>query len=158
MFSRLEGAHWSVVDRTVYFTATDGGDAHVGQVWAFRPDTATLTLIYESPGPTSLLKPDNLVIRPGGGILLCEDPDRAKQAYLRGLTGDGVIYDFAINNRPGVIPGSTTPASWDEFAGATFSPDGQWLFVNIQTPGITFAITGPWEKGPLGDPRVEDPA
>ena len=122
------------------------------------PDTATLTLIYESPGPTSLLKPDNVVISPGGGILLCEDPDRAKQAYLRGLSGDGVIYDFAVNNRPGVIPASTTPASRDEFAGATFSPDGQWLFVNIQTPGITFAITGPWEKGPLGDPPVEDPA
>ena len=26
------------------------------------------------------------------------------------------------------------------------SPDGRWLFVNIQTPGITFAITGPWSK------------
>ena len=23
------------------------------------------------------------------------------------------------------------------------------LFVNIQTPGITFAITGPWERGLL---------
>jgi secreted PhoX family phosphatase len=33
-----------------------------------------------------------------------------------------------------------------EWAGACFSPDGQWLFVNAQTPGITFAITGPWEQ------------
>jgi len=32
-----------------------------------------------------------------------------------------------------------------EWAGATFS-DG-WLFVNVQSPGITFAITGPWESG-----------
>jgi hypothetical protein len=24
--------------------------------------------------------------------------------------------------------------------------DGQWLFVNIQTPGVTFAITGPWQN------------
>jgi secreted PhoX family phosphatase len=32
----------------------------------------------------------------------------------------------------------------NEWAGATFSPDGKWLFVNIQTPGMTFAITGPW--------------
>ena len=31
-----------------------------------------------------------------------------------------------------------------EFAGPRFSPDGKWLFVNIQVPGITFAITGPW--------------
>jgi hypothetical protein len=31
-----------------------------------------------------------------------------------------------------------------EWAGATWSPDGKWLFVNIQSPGVTFAITGPW--------------
>ena len=31
-----------------------------------------------------------------------------------------------------------------EWAGATFSPDGEWLFVDREFPGITFAITGPW--------------
>jgi hypothetical protein len=31
-----------------------------------------------------------------------------------------------------------------EMAGACFSPDGKVLFVNIQYPGMTFAITGPW--------------
>ena len=36
-----------------------------------------------------------------------------------------------------------------EWAGACYSPDGKWLFVNIQTPGVTFAITGPWSRGPL---------
>jgi secreted PhoX family phosphatase len=36
-----------------------------------------------------------------------------------------------------------------EFCGACWSPDGRTLFVNIQTPGITVAITGPWLKGPL---------
>ena len=36
-----------------------------------------------------------------------------------------------------------------EWAGATFGRDGDWLFVNIQTPGVTFAITGPWHRGPL---------
>jgi len=36
-----------------------------------------------------------------------------------------------------------------EFAGATYSPDGKWLFVNVQSPGITFAITGPWRNGAL---------
>jgi hypothetical protein len=25
-------------------------------------------------------------------------------------------------------------------------PDGRILFVNIQVPGITLAVTGPWEK------------
>jgi secreted PhoX family phosphatase len=42
----------------------------------------------------------------------------------------------------------------NEFAGATFSSNGTWMFVNVQTPGITFAITGPWNKGTLGGPRA----
>ncbi len=36
-----------------------------------------------------------------------------------------------------------------EFAGACYSPDGKWLFVNVQSPGTTFAITGPWRTGAL---------
>ncbi|HVQ86655.1 MAG TPA: alkaline phosphatase PhoX, partial [Actinomycetes bacterium] len=35
---------------------------------------------------------------------------------------------------------------FSEFAGPTFSPDGQWLFVNIQVPGITCAISGDWSS------------
>lgn len=34
-----------------------------------------------------------------------------------------------------------------EFAGASFDPSGRYLFVNVQTPGVTFAIRGPWERG-----------
>jgi uncharacterized protein len=148
-FRRLEGSWWSGTETAVYFNSTDGGAAAAGQVWAWsrRRRTDHLTLIYESPSTSVLLKPDNITVSPGGGILLCEDTDRARQTFLRGVTGDGQLYDFAANIRPGTIPGSTTPASWDEFAGATFK--GGWLFVNIQTPGVTFAITGPWESGPL---------
>ncbi|MCQ9374204.1 PhoX family protein [Methyloversatilis sp. XJ19-13] len=36
-----------------------------------------------------------------------------------------------------------------EFCGACFDPTGRVLFVNMQTPGITVAITGPWAKGNL---------
>ena len=36
-----------------------------------------------------------------------------------------------------------------EFCGACWDPLARTLFVNIQTPGITLAITGPWERGPL---------
>ena len=36
-----------------------------------------------------------------------------------------------------------------ELAGVRYSPDGQWLFVNIQYPGATYAITGPWGVGLL---------
>lgn len=147
-FRRLEGAWWSAYDAVVYFNSTDGGEAQAGQVWAYSPADSTLTLVYQSPGSTLLLKPDNLCVSPAGGVYLMEDPDRARQAFLRGLTPEGELYTLGANVREGVIPGSTTPASWDEFAGGTFSPDNRWMFVNIQTPGVTFAITGPFESGP----------
>jgi secreted PhoX family phosphatase len=33
-----------------------------------------------------------------------------------------------------------------EMAGPTFSPDGRILFANVQEPGYTFAIRGPWAR------------
>ena len=37
-----------------------------------------------------------------------------------------------------------------EWCGSVFEPTrGDWLFVNLQNPGITFAITGPWKIGSL---------
>ena len=33
--------------------------------------------------------------------------------------------------------------------GPLWHPDGHWLFVNLYTPGITLAITGPWARGTL---------
>jgi secreted PhoX family phosphatase len=36
-----------------------------------------------------------------------------------------------------------------EATGATFGPNGKWLFINLQYPGETLAITDPWEKGVL---------
>jgi hypothetical protein len=93
-----------------------------------------------------MANPDNLTVSPRGGILLCEDPD-VSTVYLRGLTPEGEVFDFArnlLNDR--------------EFAGACFSPDGRVLFVNLQgdtlpggpgQPSMTFAIWGPWEAGAL---------
>ena len=36
-----------------------------------------------------------------------------------------------------------------EWCGATFSADGRVLFANLQGPGLTLAITGPWAIGTL---------
>src|SRR5215510_3977275 len=83
--------------------------------------------------------PDNICVSPNGGLILCEDGNN--EQYVRGLTRDGKIFDFAKN----ILPGYEDK----EFAGATFSPDGHTLFVNIQTPGVTLAIWGPWERGTL---------
>jgi hypothetical protein len=188
---RLEGVWWG--NKAVYFAATSGGDAGFGQVWEFRPrgdhdddewhddddrrradrlrqrPGGTLTLIFESGGPTQLDSPDNLAVSPGGALMLCEDGDADQ--YLRGLTVEGEIFDFALNLE--------TDHEW---AGATFAvADPRWndrnirgshrplgsledrttLFVNRQGPtrgatppppgqeGMTFAIWGPWRRGAL---------
>jgi secreted PhoX family phosphatase len=154
IFRRLEGCWFDF--GAVYFNATDGGDAGEGQVWEYKPTGrhfGHLRLVYESPGSDVLSFPDNITTTPRGGFLLCEDTSRTPIAlpfaeqYLKGLTRGGEIFDFALNlvdNR--------------EWAGACWSPDGQYLFVNTQgetrlTPdgqlGRTFAIWGPWAQGRL---------
>lgn len=139
-FSRVEGCGFG--DGSVYFTSTDGGDARLGQLWEYRPaddDGGTLTLTFESPDRAVLQYPDNVCVSPRGGVVLCEDGMAPN--HIRGLTPEGRIFDFVRN-----IKG----AGQAEFAGATFSPDGQTLFVNLQhEPGVTFAIWGPWEDGAL---------
>src|SRR5262245_52254084 len=140
IFKRLEGA-WSG-DGSIFFNSTNGGNAGLGQVWRYRPrgdSGGQLSLIFESPGVDVLDSPDNICVTPGGGLILCEDG--SGQEFLHGLTQQGEIFKFAMH----MVPGFTG----SEFAGATFSPDGETLFVNIQTPGITFAIWGPWENGAL---------
>lgn len=137
MFSRLEGCHFG--EGKVFVTATNGGDAELGQVWSYRPRGdrwGELKLIFESPNEATLDAPDNVCLSPRGGLVLCEDGKN--QQFMRGLTQDGAIFDFAENR-----------FSQGEFAGACFSPDGETLFVNIQTPGMTLAIWGPWERGAL---------
>lgn len=146
-FSRLEGCWWG--DGSVFFTDTDGGDAGQGQVWQFTPAGGSggmLKLVYESPAADVLSFPDNITFTPRGGLLLCEDSPNDQQ-FLRGLTVDGAIFDFAVNLLDS-----------KEWAGACFSPDGRYLFVNNQGEtrtvadpvlGRTYAIWGPWQNGAL---------
>ncbi len=44
------------------------------------------------------------------------------------------------------LSGNFTSSEW---SGPCYSPDGNWLFANIYDPGITVAITGPWQTGAL---------
>ncbi len=139
-FARLEGC-WHGGD-SIYFTSTSGGDKRLGQVWQYAPqgkDRGKLKLIFESPEEAVLDMPDNLCVSPHGGLIICEDGNN--EQYVRGLTRQGQLFDLAKNILPGF--------EGREFAGATFSPDGRTLFVNIQTPGVTLAIWGPWERGAL---------
>lgn len=153
-FARLEGAFY---DRgSVFINSTSGGDNGTGQVWQLilpragvttRSPDGDLFLLFESLGENVLDAPDNLCVSPRGGLVLCEDG--SGDQYLRGLTRQGFIFDFA-RNLFGFNPETgMTPANSSEFCGATFSPDGQTLFVNSQVPGLTYAIWGPWETGAL---------
>lgn len=148
IFARLEGA--AIAGPVVYFASTQGGQAlpgeedplgfgaGFGQIWAYHTTRQRLYLLFESPSREVLDFPDNIATSRTGTLVICEDGDEGN--YLRGLTRQGQIFDFAKNN----IAGRTD----DEFAGATFSPDHETLFVNIQaSSGLTFAIWGPWGGG-----------
>lgn len=162
MFARGEGCFHD--GGLIYFISTSGGGARLGQVWVYDPDQETVTMLFESRSADVLSGPDNMAVSPQGGILLCEDGGHDPQRLV-GLAPNGATFEFAQNRielAPGdidvidsVFPGAKANFWHDpvgsytdvEWAGATFH--GRWLFVNIQTPGVTFAITGPWQRGAL---------
>lgn len=151
-FHRLEGAWWG--DRKGYIISTSGGQVREGQVFEYDPDEETLKLIYDSPAAVECNNPDNMAVTPRGGLVLCEDGNAVVEGdRLVGLTLDGQSFIFAVNNVNLTTAYNDRVAPRDyrqsEMCGVCYSPDGQWMFVNIQSPGITFAITGPWGKGPL---------
>jgi hypothetical protein len=140
-FGRLEGCWYG--RGSIFIDATNGGDKNLGQIFQYTPNgdnEGKLVLLFESVDPKILAMPDNLCVSPRGGLVICEDSDETMQ-YIRGLTPQGELFDFTRN----ILVGFET----QEFAGSTFSPDGKTLFVNVQTPGLTCAIWGPWEKGAL---------
>ena len=135
-FARLEGCFYG--NGRVYFTSTSGGDKQLGQVWEYAPsgkDEGKLTLVFQPDDSSVLYMPDNICLA-GSNLIICEDNDHTN--YLRVLTPQGRIFNLARNITPRFEK--------KEFAGLTFSPDGQTLFVNLQIPGMTFAIWGPWER------------
>ncbi len=149
IFFRGEGAFYG--NGKIYFVATQAGTPAFdnvrgnGQVWEYDPRKETLKLLVEASSAGDLLdEPDNVVVTPFGDLILCEDG--GGEQYLVGVTKKGKLYQFAKN----VLFANSADAALrdafadNEFAGACFSPDGRTMFVNIQTPGITFAIWGPW--------------
>lgn len=146
-FTRLEGCIAGA--EVVYFTSTSGGDLASGQVWAYYPDRQALVLVFESRDKALLDYPDNVVISPRGGLVLCQDSaTQGTFEHLYGLTEAGGLFEFARNNA--VLNGErgfSGDYRSEEWAGACFSPDGRWLFANIYRPGFSVAITGPWRQG-----------
>ena len=140
VFARGEGI-WSGRNE-IYFTCTIGGRIGAGQIFRYRPgehegtqrekeSPGQLQLLVESTDPKLMNNCDNITVTPWGDVMVCEDA--ATPCSLVGVTASGDLYHFAKN-----------AYSDSELAGACFSPDGSTLFVNIQRPGLTLAISGPF--------------
>ena len=165
----LSGEGATMVGNSVVFDSSDGGDAGLGQIWKYTPTTnigdldeeGELELLFESTDRAVLDGPDNLCTSPNNRVVIAED-GKENRSYVRGLRNDGTIVNVARNLVPmrlsiidasGKLYDPSVPdddftiadgLGYSEFAGPRFSPDGTWLFVNIQVPGITCAITGDW--------------
>ena len=141
-FARAEGIWW---DRGIlYWACTNGGEKQLGQIWRYRPSPSEghpqeeqapgrVELLFEPAEKRILQNADNLIVAPWGDLIVCEDS--ADRDHLVGITPDGIFYRLARN-----------AMNHSELTGCTFSPDGTTLFINIQDPGMTLAITGRWPQ------------
>ena len=133
-FNRLEGAFFS--GGAFWFDDTNGGENRLGQIFRYFPRSNTLELFYEGNDPEKIESPDNISITPFGDLWFVEDEavqNGNSMNRIVGVTPGGQVYKFARN-----------ALNDSEFAGPTFSPDGRTFFVNIQNPGLTLAIWGPF--------------
>ena len=142
IFARGEGMWYN--NGKVYFTCTSGGKKKLGQLYVYhlspfegqskeKERPGKLELYLESQDSDVMDMCDNLTVAPWGDLIICEDGRGTD--YLLGVKPDGIPYKLARNALNSI-----------EFAGSIFSPDGSILFVNIQLPGLTLAISGPWRS------------
>lgn len=142
IFARGEGMWYG--EGKVYFACTNGGALEEGQIFKYTPSPhegtdledrypGKLELFIESSKVELMEYADNLTVAPWGDLVLAEDGDGTN--YLRGVTPDGKLYTIARNRY-----------NTSEFCGVCFAPNHPVLFVNIQNPGVTLAITGPWKN------------
>ena len=144
IFNGGEGIHFG--DNEIYLTAKSGGPIKRGQILRYVPparETADgrarrpgrIQLFLESTDERTMNMGDNLTVAPWGHLIVCEDTySEVSRNHLKGVTPDGRVYAIGRN----VFHGNS------ELCGCVLSPDAGVLFVNIQYPGITLAIRGPW--------------
>jgi uncharacterized protein len=130
-FKKLEGAFFQA--GVFWFDDSSAGDKNLGRIYRYFPATNTLELFYEATDAKDMESPDNICMTPWGDLWFAEDGSGNDR--IMGITPEGNIYPFAYNRLSG-----------SELAGPIFSPDGKTLFMNIQSPGKTFAIWGPFAR------------
>lgn len=155
-FARLEGCWYH--DGLIYFVDTAGGEAGKGSAWVYNPAHERLTALFIAPSGIVANNIDNITLSRSGLIIVCEDGSTVDEetgtliigSRLLVIGRDGTARAIAENNlhlaepipgKPAIKPADYRRVEW---AGATFSEDGKTLYVNIQIPGVTFAIEGPW--------------
>ena len=138
IFARGEGCWW--FEDEVWFCCTNGGSEKRGQLFRLKPEGeggGRLELFLEPRKSDLLTNGDNLTVAKNKDVIIAEDrvPEIAESQIcsLRGVTAEGRIYTLATNR-----------LNTSELAGVCFSPDDQILFLNIQNPGLTIAVTGDW--------------
>ncbi|PZV00126.1 MAG: phosphatase [Leptolyngbya sp.] len=124
-----------------YWVCSNAGDAAEGQVWAYDPRTETVTLVVESTSENLLDGPDNITVARDGTLYLCEDGSEGTQGApnasqrVIGVDASGGLFEFCRNIIPAGVSGNNA-----EFAGACFSQNGKYMYVNSQGGGITYCI------------------
>lgn len=126
---------------------------HDGMVWFYSYEEQTITLVTYFPHQTTTDSgaaprydgvvfdgPDNVTVTPWGTLVLAEDGVGA--SHVLSSTPGRPTYAIARNQ---LDIGTADEPEYSESTGPTFADDGSVLFVNIQTPGLTLAVTGPWE-------------
>ena len=119
---------------------------HDGMVWFYDYTAQTIQLVTYFPHQATTEDgsaarydditfdgPDNVTVTPWGSLVLAEDGEGASHV-LSSFPG-GPTYAIARNQ-----------LNDSEFCGPVFTDDGKVLFVNMQDPGLTLAITGPWDR------------
>ena len=142
----------------------------LGAVWELDLAQQTLHCIFATPPGTPGVgnHVDNLTVSPRGGIVAFEDggthrgEDREVGTRILGIVPGAGSYALAENHLTAAVlaaaraqgkqvsAAAVSRGALDaEFCGGCFSPDGRVLFVNLYSPGITLAISGPWPAGPI---------
>ncbi len=140
---------------SIFFTSKAGGRARAGQIFRFDIAQGLLELVFESDVHDRFTGPDNIIYSPRGSLMICEDRlgTFTSAQFIAGFNEQDGLFAFCQTNPQldDVYAGHdlARTALGSEWAGVCFSMDGQWMFVNLYNPGITFAITGPWQDGPV---------
>jgi secreted PhoX family phosphatase len=141
VFDRGEGI--TFFDGQVFMIATTGGPLGKGQIFRIvdHPQAPTIEALLVVTDAMLVDQPDNVTVAPWGDLFFGEDGSGGN--FIRGVTPDGQLFDFAHN----VLTSG-------EIAGVCFSPDGRALFANLWGSGLTFVITGPFPAAP--EPPADD--